>query len=1045
VAADDLGRLPELERLLALPAAPLPEQLARQVSELAEQVSALRSAEIVAELGEEIERFGRYRSLKLLGRGGMGAVYRAHDPRLQRAVAIKFIRPGRLGTERACERFVQEARATAKLDHPGIVKVYDVGESEGTLFLVMDCVNGRPLSELLPDQSLRATVAQVAQLARALHHAHERGIVHRDVKPANVLIDEAGRPRLVDFGVARDLNRDERLTMGGEVLGTCLYMAPEQVRGAGPGAVSPAVDTYALGCTLYQALCGHTPFESASKAEVMARILNEEATPPSAINPDTPPPLEAVVLKCLEGDSARRYASSAALAEDLEAFLAGRAVSASYVAKSGREPRSERLRRRREGRAERSPPLAALAGGAAAILLLGLFLASRSPSKPPPPQRAGGEPAGVAPSVSETPRVTEAADGRAPEFVISEPAQDTVVGPGDLIVRGRVRDASTVEVRSGESRQTVRGEGEFELCLKLSGESGSRELEFVASDRAQNQTRATLRVVLDATPPVLEISAPTEGAIVGARVSITARLVEEHPRELRLGDQELVVGAQGSVRATQQLSEGPHTLKLTARDAAGNETTVTRGVLCDLTPPHLELQSPSDSLSTHAAEVEISGMARDAHGPPSVRVSSRSAPLELSSEGRFSVRIPLEPGETQIEVSAIDLAGNRATLNRRVMRSTSGPAITLSPELPPVHYGARRSVVLRGLLDRSECSVSVKGKPARVEGLEFERRVKLTVGDNEIEVVATDRFGNSSQVKTRIRYERRRPKLPPGTWWAPPRSQLAYAKRSKRPLWFENSLGMRFVLVPPGSFNMGSPGSAPRRGSDEDLHPVSLSEGFYIGATEVTNEQFRRFDSEHATWDFKGHTAGGARQPVGNVTWDKARAFCAWLSKRDRGLRRYRLPTEAEWEYACRAGTQSDYFWGKAKGDAHRFCNALEPVTAKEFGRTGDTVFPRDDGFRMAAPVGSLKHNPWGLFDVLGNMSEHVSDWYQDHLSGPARDPQGPASGADHVIRGGAWNDYDPACRSSSRAPAQSVAKGSWGFRVVVVEPATRQPKKRSR
>ncbi|MCW5557977.1 MAG: serine/threonine protein kinase, partial [Verrucomicrobiae bacterium] len=255
---------------------------------------------------------GGYELLEELGRGGMGVVFRARQPGLGREVAVKLLRDAALagGTER--RRFQAEAASAARLNHPHIVAIHQVGTADGRPFLVMELVAGHNLAELTRDGPLSARQAAdlTAQLADAVQHAHARGVLHRDLKPSNVLLDAAGAPRLTDFGLARPLDTDSSITVPGQVLGTPGYLAPEQARGA--AGAGPPADVYGLGALLFHLLTGRAPFVAASAAEALAQVLNEEPLSPHLLNPAVPPDVAAVCLRCLRKEPGKRYASAAA-------------------------------------------------------------------------------------------------------------------------------------------------------------------------------------------------------------------------------------------------------------------------------------------------------------------------------------------------------------------------------------------------------------------------------------------------------------------------------------------------------------------------------------------------------------------------------------------------------------------------------------------------------------------------------------------------------------------------------------------------------------
>jgi serine/threonine-protein kinase len=275
---------------------------------------------------------GRYEIGDRLGSGGMSSVQMATDLTLERTVAVKILAEHLSDDERFVARFRREALAVAKLIHPNIVQVYDTGVDEGRHYIVMEYVEGRSGAQILQRQGpLDAeTTAEIgAQACSGLDYAHRRGIIHRDVKPGNLMV--VGGPvgggemtvKLTDFGIARAVEQT-RITQVGSVVGTAAYLSPEQVRGE---EATPATDVYALGVVLYQFLTGRLPYEGSSLAELAVRQQNERPLPPSTYNDEVPETLGAAVLRALEGDPARRYASASELAGGLQLGLQGEDVT----------------------------------------------------------------------------------------------------------------------------------------------------------------------------------------------------------------------------------------------------------------------------------------------------------------------------------------------------------------------------------------------------------------------------------------------------------------------------------------------------------------------------------------------------------------------------------------------------------------------------------------------------------------------------------------------------------------------------------------------
>ncbi|HZY83737.1 MAG TPA: serine/threonine-protein kinase, partial [Gemmataceae bacterium] len=306
-----------------------------------------------------------------LGRGGMGVVYKARQVSLNRVVALKVLLAGAHAGRHDLARFRGEAEAAARLQHPNIVQVFEVGEADGRPYLALEYVAGGSLAQRLRGAPLpaREAAALVEVLARAVHAAHQRGVVHRDLKPGNVLLAPDGTPKVTDFGLAKRLDAPTAHTQTGALVGTPDYMAPEQAEGK--REVGPAADTYALGAVLYHLLTGRPPFVAETPLDTVLRVRLEDPVPPTVLQPRVPRDLETVCLKCLQKSPERRYAAAADLADDLRRFLAGVPVRARPVSRGERALRW----------AKRQPAAAALLGvslAAAAILAAATALLAAS-------------------------------------------------------------------------------------------------------------------------------------------------------------------------------------------------------------------------------------------------------------------------------------------------------------------------------------------------------------------------------------------------------------------------------------------------------------------------------------------------------------------------------------------------------------------------------------------------------------------------------------------------------------------------------------------
>src|SRR6266571_245794 len=321
--------------------------------------TTVRAAELLGELGD-------YELVEEIGRGGQGVVYRARQKGLNRTVALKVIGLGRWATRAHIKRFRLEAEAAASLDHPYIVPIYEVGERDGQCFFSMKFVEGGQLDAVVRQAplSIRQAVELIEKVARTVHYAHEHGILHRDIKPGNILLDAKGEPHLTDFGLARLVESESTVTRTLEVLGTPSYMAPEQAVGNN-AAVSSVTDVYGLGAVLYQLLTGQPPFAGGTTYETIKLLLDTEPRHPRLLNPKIDRDLSTICLKSLEKDPKRRYPSALALAEDLERWLKHEPIQARHT---GILARGRKWVRRNPARALSAGSLVALAAASGWII-----------------------------------------------------------------------------------------------------------------------------------------------------------------------------------------------------------------------------------------------------------------------------------------------------------------------------------------------------------------------------------------------------------------------------------------------------------------------------------------------------------------------------------------------------------------------------------------------------------------------------------------------------------------------------------------------------
>src|SRR2546423_5381555 len=329
------------------------------VTRIQQATGSERSVKMLGDLGD-------YELLEEIGRGGQGVVFRARQKSLNRSVALKVIGLGQWATKAHLKRFRLEAEAAASLDHPCIVPIYEIGEREGACYFSMGFVEGGQLDAVAKREPMpiRHAAELIAKLARTVHYAHEHGILHRDIKPGNILLDAKGEPHLTDFGLARLVETESTVTRTLEVLGTPSYMAPEQAVGNND-AVSSVTDVYGLGAVLYQLLTGHPPFAGGTTYETIKLLLETDPRQPRQLNPKIDRDLSTICLKCLEKDPQRRYPSALVLAEDLERWLKHEPIQAR---RTGIFARGKKWVQRNPTRALLTASLIALAAAAGWII-----------------------------------------------------------------------------------------------------------------------------------------------------------------------------------------------------------------------------------------------------------------------------------------------------------------------------------------------------------------------------------------------------------------------------------------------------------------------------------------------------------------------------------------------------------------------------------------------------------------------------------------------------------------------------------------------------
>ncbi len=1130
---------------------------------------------------------GKFQVNSILGRGGMGVVYKAKHSLLGSEYALKVLLPKFAQDTEFRARFLQEAKAMQAFVHEGAVSLREFGEHEGSLYMALDFALGRTLGRALRDDgpfSEERIIALARQILPCLQKAHEAGLVHRDLKPGNVMLeklkDGTERSKILDFGIAKVLKeaqeamgeKDEEeggLTGTGQAIGTPHYMSPEQASG---DQVDARTDVYALACVFYELAMGRRPLEAATQQKLIYKILMDPPEPLSKVKPDTfTDEFDRAIMWGLAKDRNDRPASAMAFLKAIEGSKKAPPIEESAKPGHGRLPPTERADVRDLLPPPPPPPSGVLGKLVAAFLFMvilgagGVLYAAREgmvelPFEIPalgivkntggdggnggpvivrktpkfesidPFVEEGGEPilvggnppitfpvtgkvdlegptpivasqigsdgadkgpiekttaedgtfkreigldegdtgvklvAGWGPDHVSTVVIPVVVDVTAPELVVD--VSETWLG-GSIDVTATITDAHPklvwfdllVDGKSAYEKPLERGVGEGgAVKVSLEVPEGDKErLQVVVrtTDEVGLEANQTREVAISRVGPPVAITAPAKGLLTNAAAiavaasvgtenlegDVTVRLLDAEGAELW---KKTVAPADGGAIAVDGMplaNEGELTIEVSAVDRVGNPGRATRTVRVDRTKPTIVVTQPSEKTTT-VATIDVTVLAKVEDGSDIARVGFKAGELpEVALEkgdALWSTEWKLAEGENRAVVIAVDAAGNESTHDLTLTRDMTPPKLIEVLRDPPDDKVEATKLTITVQLD-GPGEVTIGGKQAVPVSGDDETRLRAVVDlgpkRNEITIVIKDRWGNETPGVPKVVVTREDPFA--DAWWKPTDEQIAWAKENNIPLWFENDQKMRFVLIPPGEFQMGTNKDDDDYQSDEWQHGVKLTKAFYMSIHEVTNGQFRRFRADHDSESAEGGpTLNGDDQPVVRVSWEDADEFCAWLGAQAGDPELYRLPTEAEWEYACRAASPRPYPYSfRNEGSASRYANVLDAAAEKVL-QLGRPTFALDDGFVGSAPVGKLRPNNLGVHDMHGNVFEWCQDWHGEYPDGTITDPKGPDTGSFRVARGGSFLSEPLEARSAfrNRKPPDGTYE-DLGFRLVVTRP----------
>jgi formylglycine-generating enzyme required for sulfatase activity/serine/threonine protein kinase len=1011
----------ELERMLRAeaPAASFlePPQAAPDLSRFPFGPNAL--------VGKEI---GSYRVLRTIACGGMGTVYEAEQKTPLRRVALKVMLAGQASS--AVRRFRFEAEILARLKHAGIAQIYEAGihvehagaEQVEIPWLAMEHVEeARTVIQFAREHELDLTarLALILEVCEAVGYGHEKGVIHRDIKPSNLLVDATGRVKVIDFGIARargaGMTAETLVTRTGEIVGTLQYMSPEQIDGD-VEALDVRSDVYAIGLVLYELLCGQPPYDVSALplTAVASKVRNEAPIPPRALRPDLAPELEWIPLKALEKEPARRYASARDLADDIRRFLAHEPVLA-------RAPSTTYRLRKFARRHAIAVTAAVLAFIAMVVGTVGLGVGMHQAMEARNLATKKTDDVLSLSAIQELKELVDRADTLWPADPAMLPKYEAWLADAGELIEGRHADPA-----KGLKRRPSLAEYQAKLAeirqraKPLS--SGQIESDRRASTRYAEweKSRAELiwmRCMLGEIPwpseaevetALAKETLPTDADALNV---IAWDLVDVDPKNIVYGSE---------VRA----------LVLARRALAAAKDSERAGIRDTLSLALYRCGRLDEALAEEQRAVD------EAQGEQKVGLAASLVKMQE----RVARWRPESGRSKQIE-RASNLTARVAELERdvderrtyecddREDRWWHAQLSTLVSDLQGFTDDKRGGLFSAGVSSAHGWGIVKRAEFARtirersLDSPEAKRRWDDAIAS----IAASPRYGG-------LKLSPRIGLLPIGQdpdsklWEF---AHLATGEPAERgpdgKLILKESMGLVLVLIPRGSFWMGAqttdPGASnydPQARPDESpVHEVELSE-FLLSKYEMTQGQWERFagwnpsaygrDNYFSAWNSKGRS-WSSLHPVEQVTWTQCMDVMTRL-----GLS---LPSEAQWEYAARAGTSTVYWTGSAVSSLQDAANVADAF-GQSHGSASWTLWERelDDGNTVHAAVGEYRANPFGLHDVHGNVWEWCLDVYNSEFYGTASkvDPVARAQSTPYrVMRGGAFLVNASFARASHR------------------------------
>jgi serine/threonine protein kinase/formylglycine-generating enzyme required for sulfatase activity len=951
--------------------------------------------------------------VRLLGKGGMGAVYLGEHTVMGRARALKVITGDIVSNPQIADRFRREIQTAARLDHPNIVRAFDAEQSGQTCFLVMEYVEGIDLAELLKRKGPLPLVHcchYICQAALGLQHAHENGMVHRDIKPQNLMLARKHVVKILDFGLAKVASEASTeagcKTRAGAVMGTPDYMAPEQWMDARTADIR--ADIYSLGCTFFTLLTGNPPFHEAPGAWNKMAAHAKAAPPPlQDVRPEVPAELSALITRMLAKSPADRPQTPGEVAKTLLPFI--------------------RTAKQSQGSAGQSVGQPAGTGGPA-VAARAAPDSSQRPSGSGPwealAEASASQPLNPLKSKTQTPAKAGSPGRRAPWLVVGIAAALLAAAAGvavGILFKPRVPEGTPV------------AEGN-----KPDAEAGKE----IPEDRGQEAPKAVLdQPTAPAGPPpapaIPPLRTPAPAQPNGPAVVPPAQLVPLAMTDRESAEWVLSHGGSIGFRRSEPKEDGRATkpADLPAGDFVVTEVELGGNArhIEDATVDQLRGCSAVTRVGFSKQPIGDVGLSKLAKYPGFERLTSITlSETSVTNNGLAALAAFRELERLELDSVAIDGVGlihvrKLANLGYLSLKKTAVNNNHLFQLSGLTHLETlildEQPITDQGLFNLNQISslkkVSLQHSKASDAGaMRLAQFVKCEV------VTDGGTFGPDGAIS---------PPAAAGSSQSGPQhldctgssgvtpddvknAQSAWAKHLQRDIAVHVKIAkdvkMTFVLIPPGKFRMGSPNTEPGHNNmNEFLHTELVTEPFDLGKIEVTQEQYEALLPGKNPSKFKGKSL-----PVEQVTWEEARNFAANLTKQLSDGYVYRLPTEKEWEYACRGGRGVSSYFGIGSGHALGFSEA---------------AVERRGVAKKTTPFATYKPNAFGLYDMHGNVAEWCWDVF---VFNPTLQPNPPLPqpGAFHVVKGGGWASTVSMCRSAARdSKKDDYLDSTIGFRLV--------------